>query len=140
MALDGPWEVEVVADARGRLGRPRGAAADVETWELDTAPASDSVRCTPRSARARGRDRAEWSPSRGILKDPCTSTTSAAAAASRRSSCTSSAAPARLRAVIHAPRALTTNLAVGANAAKRAWLDGAEVELSGRGYLAAGPV
>ena len=42
--------------------------------------------------------------------------------------------------MIHAPRALTTNLAVGANAAKRAWLDGDEVALTGRGYLTSGPV
>ena len=46
----------------------------------------------------------------------------------------------RVRAVIASERASRTHLAVGANAAKRAWLDGREVALDGRGYLACGPV
>jgi hypothetical protein len=46
----------------------------------------------------------------------------------------------RFRTTIHAEHALDTHLAVGAAAAKEAWLDGARVALRGDGYLAHGPV
>ena len=45
-----------------------------------------------------------------------------------------------VRAVIRCERPLQTHLALGASAAKRAWLDGRAVALAGAAYLATGPV
>ena len=144
-ALDGPWEVEVVHTLEDEWGDLAAPAADVETWELEhRAEGTDDwapVHATfgPRARSADG-GAVEWSPSRGIFKDPVHNDYLGGSGRVPEEFLRFEAAPARLRAVIHTPRALTANLAVGANAAKRAWLDGAEVELSGRGYLASGPV
>jgi hypothetical protein len=133
--LDGPWEVELVRTLEDDWGDLAAPAADVETWELDSD--SGPVRATfgPRAAGAN-----EWSWSRGIDKDPVHVDHLGGSGRVPEEFLHFDASPARLRAVVHTPSALATNLAVGANAAKRAWLDGVEVELSGRGYLTSGPV
>ena len=139
MALDGPWEVEVVATLEDDWGDLAAPAADVETWELDSDAGPVHATFGPRAGRSR-RVAAQWSLSRGILKDPVHVDYLGGSGRVPEEFLHFDAASARLRAVIHAPHALTTNLAVGANAAKRAWLDGDEVALTGRGYLASGPV
>jgi hypothetical protein len=132
--IEGPWEVEVVRTLEDDWGDLAAPEADVETWELESDSGPVHATFGPRAVGV------EWSLSRGILKDPVHVDQLGASGRVPEEFLHFDAASARLRAVIHAPRALTTNLAVGANAAKRAWLDGVEVALSGRGYLASGPV
>ena len=75
--LDGPWEVELVRTLEDEWGDLAAPAADVETWELehrtdDSAWAPVHATFGPRASVMRGTGvrPAEWSPSRGIYKDP----------------------------------------------------------------------
>jgi hypothetical protein len=150
--LDGPWEVEVVRTLEDDWGDLAAPVADVETWELehrvegaDWAPVHATF--GPR-ARWAGEDgvwrAAEWSPSRGIFKDPMHVDYLGGSGRVPEEFLDFGAAAAgeavRVRAVIASERERRTHLAVGACAAKRAWLDGREVALDGSGYLTAGAV
>ena len=155
--LDGAWEVAIEAtleDDWGDLAAPAGET--VEAWELDggvhatfgprarwAGPASDAALPAPGEEAATWK-RAEWSRSRGIHKDrihveflgpsgrvPEEFLDFGPIAAGQA---------VHLRAIVHAERALATHLAVGAAAAKRAWLDGDPIALDGVGYLASGAV
>ena len=87
---------------------------------------------------------AAWSPSRGIHKDPMhipyLGPSGRVPEEFLDFGPVAAGEAVHLRAVIHVDRALSTFLAVGASAAKRAWLDGRPVALDGSGYLAAGAV
>ena len=151
--LDGPWEVELVRTLEDDWGDLAPPAADVETWELEHrmdgaewALGARDVRPARLVACGDGMWRpAEWSPSRGIFKDPVhieylggsgrvpEEFLDFGAGGGRRGG-------ARAGGDRSARGAAATHLAVGAYAAKRAWLDGREVELYGRGYLCRGPV
>ena len=163
--LDGPWEVQVEAtleDDWGDLDAPEGA---VETWELehrfDAAPQWTPVHATfgPRARWAGPAPEddlpapladmpdsrpAAWSPSRGIHKDPLHIAYLGPSGRVPEEFLdfgpVAAGEAVHLRAVIHVDAALSTFLAVGASAAKRAWLDGRPVALEGSGYLAAGAV
>ena len=165
--LDGPWEVEVEAtleDEWGDLAAPVGAST-VETWELEHRP-QDASEWAPVHATFGPRARwagpeadddlpappadmpasrpAAWSPSRGIHKDPMhipyLGPSGRVPEEFLDFGPVAAGEAVHLRAVVHVDRALSTSLAVGASAAKRAWLDGRPVALDGSGYLGAGAV
>jgi hypothetical protein len=154
ISLDGAWEVELEAtleDAWGDLAAP--PAGIVETWELGDVHATFGPRARwagparagelppPGADAAFWRD-AEWSPSRGIWKDPVHVQYLGPSGRVPEEFLDFGRVPAgeavHLRAVVHGERA--AYLAVGANARKQAWLDGRPVALAGGGYLAFGAV
>ena len=162
--LDGPWEVEVEATLEDDWGDLAAPAGDVETWELEhraegasgwspvhatfgprarwAGPAADDDLPAPLADMPASRP-AVWSPSRGIHKDPMhidyLGPSGRVPEEFLDFGPVAAGEAVHLRAVIHVDRALSTFLAVGAPAAKRAWLDGRPVDLEGSGYLAAGP-
>jgi hypothetical protein len=158
--LDGLWEVKVettLEDDWGDLAAP--APGVIETWELehraDGASGWAPVHATfgPRARWAGpGADSelpepaqpAEWSPSRGIHKDPLhvdhLGPSGRVPEEFLHFGPVAAGETVHVRAVVRAERAVRTHLAVGAAARKRAWLDGRPVGLDGAGYLASGPV
>jgi hypothetical protein len=168
-------EVEAtLEDDWGDLAAP--APGTVETWELEreTAAGWERVHATfgprarwagpgpvealPAPGEQAGAWRpAEWSPSRGIFKDTAHLQNLGGSGRVPEEFLDFGRVEAGeavvLRAAIRCERALTTHLAVGANAVKEAWIDGRPVPLAAPGvgavagggavagaYLAAGRV
>jgi hypothetical protein len=155
--LDGEWEVAIEAtleDEWGDLAAPAGQT--VEAWDLDgglhatfgpralwAGPASGDALPAPGEEGGAWK-RAEWSRSRGIHKDRIhvefLGPSGRVPEEFLDFGPVATGQAVHLRAVVHAERAVATHLAVGAAAAKEAWLDGRPVALDGAGYLAAGAV
>jgi hypothetical protein len=150
--LDGEWDVLVettLADDWGDLGAPEPGV--VETWELEQLAGGEwtpihatfGTRAMWRRADAEWRP-ASWSSARGIRKDP---THAGFLGPSGRVpeefldfGVLATGESVDVRALVHCPAPLHTHLALGASAAKQAWLDGRAVDLTGGGYHATGPV
>lgn len=163
LALDGPWEVEVepsLEDQWGDLAAPP-AEFPVEAWELEydddgawvpahatfgprarwAGPAAPDRLPTPGEEPRDGAwQTAEWSPSRGIHKDPIhrqtLGTSGRVPEEFLRFGQVGAGEAVHVRAVLHVAAAATTNLVVGGAAVKSAWLDGLPVPLTEAGYLA----
>ena len=150
--LDGPWDVEVEPTLDDRWGDLDAPRATVETWAVEhydggawvPAHATFAPRGAWTGPGATGWRPAVWSTSRGIHKDPVHRATLGPSGRVPEEFLDfgrlAASESVRFRTTIHAERALATHLAVGAPAAKEAWLDGAAVALRGDGYLAHGPV
>jgi hypothetical protein len=153
IALDGPWEVDVVATLEDEWGDLAAPSASVETWQLAsgvhatfgpralwTGPAAEEELPLPGEAAAWRP--AAWSPSRGILKDRIhvdfLGTSGRVPEEFLDFGPVGAGQAVHVRAIIHCERELSGFLAVGAAAAKRAWLDGRPVGLDSGGYLACG--
>jgi hypothetical protein len=167
IVLEGPWEVEVepaLEDEWGDLDAPP-VELPVEAWELEyedeevwvQAHATFGARALwagpspPADLPAPGgepRDggwkRAEWSPTRGIHKDPIhrqtLGTSGRVPEEFMRFGRLEAGEAVQVRTVVHVAAALETNLTVGGAAVKSAWLDGRPLPLVEEGYLAHAPV
>ena len=155
--LDGEWEVEVEAtleDDWGDLAAPAGARSrhgsskTVSTRRSGRVPCGRDLRPRARSRRPAPRPRrgepATWSLSRGIHKDPIhvefLGPSGRVPEEFLDFGPVAAGQGVHLRCLLAAQQPVATHLAVGAAAAKRAWLDGRPVVLDGGGYLATGAV
>lgn len=163
--LDGPWESTIeqtMDDTWEDLDAP-DPELPIEAWSLESlegdkwvpahatfgaralwsGPAAPEGLPAPGATLADGRE-AVWSPSRGIHKDPVHQKLFGPHGYVPEEFLAFGTVAAgegvHMRTVLHVPKALETNLAVAAAAAKAAWLDGEPVALAGAGYLVHGPV
>ena len=141
-------------DDWGDLAAPAGAT--VETWDLDggvhatygpralwTGPAPADALPEPAEEPAEWKQ-AEWSLSRGIHKDPIhvefLGPSGRVPEEFLDFGPVAAGQGVHVRAIVEAERPIATYLAVGAAAAKYAWLDHRPVALTSRGYLTTGAV